>query len=61
MGSAPEALLPEGVGGGDVCQTASGAVAEAPSATVQSRHSSRQGMEVPHSLLWQQQPWLDAS
>ena len=50
MGGTPEALLPEGVGGGKVCQTASGAAARAPSADVRSGHLSRQGL-TPQGLL----------
>ena len=59
MGSAPEALLPEGVGGGEVCQTASGAAARAPSADVRSRHLSRQGLECLTVCCGGSRPWLD--
>ena len=55
VGSAPEALLPEGVGGGEVCQTASSAAAGAPSARRGGLRLVQTGPGVPHGLLWQRQ------
>ena len=59
MSRAPEALLPEGVGGGEVCQTASSAAAGAPSADVGSCHSSTQGLERLAVRCGSSRSWLD--